>query len=141
MPTSSSRRRIRSRASALTLVIDGMKPNYKWVEDWRIGEAPSRENDISSEFLSVFIDFWDAQGLGSKSRTTVNRYSGGLHALGGYLVEQAVSDAGSGKTADELLSEYVGPDDGPLICHGNEVWQGQIDMVCRKLYRHMNSKC
>jgi hypothetical protein len=45
-----------------------------------------------------------------------------LHALGGYFVEQAISAEDLGKSADELLSEYIGAYDGPLIFHDNERW-------------------
>ena len=44
------------------------------------------------------------------------------------------------KTAYEMLSEYVGPDDGPLIYHHNEDWQNEVDMVCRKIYKQINKK-
>jgi len=118
-----------------------MKPNSKWIDDWRIGEEPSRESQIANALLEVFVDFWDSNALGDKSKTTMNRYSVALHALGGYLVEQSISEGGLDKTIDELLSEYVGPYDGPLICHDNEVWQEEIDMVCRKLHKHLKRKC
>jgi hypothetical protein len=118
-----------------------MKPNSKWIEDWQIGEAPTREWNVSSELLSLFIDFWDAQALDDKSKTTRNRYSGSLHALGSYLVEQAIADSGLNKTTDELLSKHIGSGDGPLIFHDNEDWQGELDTVCRKLNRHIRKKC
>jgi len=117
-----------------------MKPNSKWIEDWRIGEKQPRESDVSTELLSLFKDFWIAQKLDEKSKTTRNRYSGALHALGGYLVEKAILND-LDKTTDELVSEYVGPDDGPVIWHDNKRWQDEIDMVCRKLYRYIKRKC
>ena len=63
-----------------------------------------------------------------------------MHVLGGYLVEQAISGDDPGKTADDLLSEHIGPDDGPLIFQDNESWQDEVDMVCRKIYKHMKKK-
>ena len=98
---------------------------------------PSRENQISIDLLNFFLDFWAAEKLDAKSKATMNRYSTSLHALGGYLVEQAISDDDSEKTAYELLSEYISPGDGPLIYHENENWQDELDMVCRKIYKHM----
>ena len=119
-----------------------MKPNRKWIKDWRIGENPSREDQIAYELLEVFDDFWHFEGLDEKSKTTINRYSGALHSLGGYLIEKAVFDEdGLHKTTYNLLAEYVGRDDGPLICADHETWQNEIDMVCRKLYRFMKKNC
>ena len=114
-----------------------MKPNEEWIEDWRIGVDPAREREVATELVSLFAEFWNVQTLDDKSKTTRYRYSGGLHALGGYLVEQAISDDGLGMTADQLVSEHVGDDGGPLIAHDDEAWQDEIDMVCRKLCRHM----
>ena len=119
-----------------TLANDNMNPNIKWIEDWRIGENPSREKDVSKDLISIFSDFWNDVGLDKKSKTTRNRYAGGLHAIGGYLVEQAISDDDSAKTALELLAKHIGPYEGPLIHHDNEIWQEEIDMVCRKLYKY-----
>ena len=113
-----------------------MRPDPTWISDWRIGLAPSRETEVSRELVRVFAAFWDGEGLSEKAKTTRSRYSGALHALGGYLVEQAVSEEGRGKTADELLDELAGPDEGPLIHHDNETWQRDVDTVCRKLHRY-----
>lgn len=118
-----------------------MVPNNKWIEDWQMGVNPSREKQISLELFGVLTDFWKAQGLDEKAKTTKNRYSGALHSIGGYLVEQAISDDGTGKSAQELLSEHIGPYDGPLICHDNETWQNEIDMVSRKLHKYLKTKC
>ena len=114
-----------------------MKPNREWIDDWRLGVKPTRENQISTDLLDLFLDFWGVEKLDKKSKTTVNRYFTSLHALGGYLVEQANSDDDTEKTANELLSEYISPDEGPLIYHEIEIWQDGFDMVCRKIYKYM----
>lgn len=118
-----------------------MKPNSKWIDDWQIGVQPSREKDISTDLVRFFMEFWCKQKLDEKSKTSRNRYLSSLHALGGYFVEQAISAEDLGKSADELLSEYIGAYDGPLIFHDNERWQDEIDMVCRKIYKYMKAKC
>lgn len=118
-----------------------MKPTSEWIEDWQIGENPSREREVSDHLLRLFTDFWSFRRLNEKSKTTRNRYSGCLQALGGYLVEQAVfDDDGTEMTTDELLSEHVGPHEGPLIYLDNETWQNEIDMVCRSLYKYMKGR-
>ncbi|MBI2217427.1 MAG: hypothetical protein HYU51_09030 [Candidatus Rokubacteria bacterium] len=114
-----------------------MKPQTAWIGDWRIGEAPSREAEVSRELLRVFIAFWEAERLGEKAKTTQRRYSSALHALGGYLVERANDDDRRDQTARDLLRESVELDEGPLIAHDNEPWQREIDMVCRKLHRYL----
>jgi hypothetical protein len=114
-----------------------MKPNRKWIDAWRVGVKPSREDQIATDLLDFFLEFWVVEKLDKKSKTTMNRYFTSLHALGGYLVEQAISDDDSEKTAYELLSEYISPDEGPLVYHENEDWQDEFDMVCRKIYKHM----
>ncbi|MCK5839529.1 MAG: hypothetical protein KAG99_06750 [Bacteroidales bacterium] len=118
-----------------------MKPNRKWIDDWQNGIQPAREKDIATDLLSFFLEFWGKQKLDEKSKSTISRYCSSLHALGGYLVEQSISDEDLGKTVDELLFENIGPYDGPLIFHDNESWQDEVDMVCRKIYKHMDKKC
>ena len=116
-----------------------MKPNAKWINDWRIGVKPSIEKEVAEELLNIFADFWDNQKLDEKSKTTRNRYAGSLHALGGYLVEYATCEASVNKSAQDLLFECVGPDEGPLIHFDNESWQQELDTVCRKIYKHMKN--
>ncbi len=118
-----------------------MNPNNKWINDWKIGENPSREKNVSEDLLEIFIDFWKTQGLEEKSKTTRNRYSGALHSIGGYVIEQAISEDGADMTTKELLFEHIGPYEGPLICQDNETWQDEIDMVSRKLHKYMKNKC
>ena len=118
-----------------------MIPNGKWTKDWQIRENTSREKKIADDLIKVFIDFWKHQGIDEKSKTTKSRYSGALHSTGGHLVEQAISDDGADKSAQELLSEHIGPNDGPLICRDNETWQNEIDMVSRKLHNYLKTKC
>jgi hypothetical protein len=117
-----------------------LKPNKKWIKDWQINENPLRERNLSHDLLRLFTDFWDAQGLDEKSKTTRNRYAGSLHALGGYLVERGISKDEADMNADELFYEYISPYEGPLIHQDNETWQEEIDMVSRKLYKYMESK-
>lgn len=71
----------------------------------------------------------DVRNIGRNYTSKSIRYSGALHALGGYLVEDAISDGGAGMATDELLSEHVGPYEGPLIHHDNEAWQNEIGTV------------
>lgn len=117
-----------------------MQPTNKWINDWHIGVKSSRENAIAADLLNLFMDFWDKLKIDEKSKTTRNRYSASLHALGGYLVKQAISEDYLDQTADDLLSEYVGPEDGPLIFHDNKSLQDELDMVCRRIYKQMK-KC
>ena len=118
-----------------------MNPNRKWIKDWQTGENTSREKKVAEDLFRIFIDFWEYQQLDQKSKTTKNRYSGALHSLGGYLVEQAILDDGVDKTTQELLSEHLDPYEGPLICHDNETWQNEIDKVSRKLHKYLKTKC
>ena len=116
-----------------------MKPNVKWIDDWRLGPKPSREHKFAADLLDYFADFWDKEKLDEKSKTTKNRYSNSLHTLGGYLVEQAIPEEDLDKTARELLLRYVGPNEGPLIYHDDEDWQYELDRVCRKIYKYMKT--
>jgi hypothetical protein len=75
-----------------------MKPNRKWIKDWEIGIDESRENDISAKLLVHFENFWIDQKIDDKSKSTKNRYSGALHSLGGYIVEQSLEDEDKHKT-------------------------------------------
>ena len=78
--------------------------------------------------------------LDGKAKTTRNRYSNALHALGGFLVEKAISEDGLPMTTNELLAEHIDSAGGPLIHHDEEEWQNEIDMVCRKLSKHLKAK-
>nr|VFJ70448.1 MAG: hypothetical protein BECKFW1821C_GA0114237_102312 [Candidatus Kentron sp. FW] len=114
-----------------------MKPNEKWIDDWRIGVKPSAEGELAGELVKFFMDFWDKQKLDEKSKTTRNRYAGSLHALGGRLVEYSIFDDDVDKSLHDLLFESVGPDGGPLVFPNDKSWQDEVDMVCRKIYKHM----
>ena len=115
-----------------------MKPSNKWIEDWRCGINPERETLLSNEFLKVFIDFWLKSDLENKSKSTKNRYSSALHALGGYLVERGVLEENK-MSAHELLLDNISQDEGPLIYYSNEAWQNELDMVSRKLYNYLTN--
>ncbi len=117
-----------------------MQPNEQWLSDWYIDIAPAREKKVAGELLEIFTAFWERQGLNGKSKSTKNRYSAGLQALGSYLVEKAVSAKYRSSPARELILAYITDFEGPLIHHDNEVWQNEIDMVCRKLYKFLTAK-
>lgn len=117
-----------------------MQPNEQWLSDWYIDIAPSREKKAAGELLEIFTAFWEVQGLNEKSKSTKNRYSGGLQALGGYLVEKAASAKYRSTPARELILKHITDFEGPLIHQDNEAWQNEIDMVCRKLYKYLTVK-
>jgi hypothetical protein len=114
-----------------------LAPRTAWIDDWRLGVVPSREAEIARELIRVFTAFWSSEDIAAKSLTTQRRYSGSLHALGGYLIGKAVDDEGFGKLAHELLAEALDDQEGPLVYHDHEVWQGELDTVCRKLYKFL----
>lgn len=113
-----------------------MKPNEKWIDDWKVGQEASRENSVATDLVNYFQHFWEMEKLDKKSKSTNNRYSNSLHALGGFLVNQAIFEEDLDKSAHDLLLKYIGPDEGPLI-HDIEDWQDELDMVCRKIYKHL----
>ncbi|MBC2745186.1 MAG: hypothetical protein HGJ93_19735 [Desulfosarcina sp.] len=114
-----------------------MKPSNQWPSDWRIGINPSRETTVAEELLRIFTRFWETLGLNEKSKTQKNRYANSLHALGGYLVEQAISEEYRSMPIRELLFTHIDENEGPLIHQDNGTWQAEIDMVCRKLYKYL----
>ncbi len=118
-----------------------MSPKLDWIENWRVGIDLPVENRISQELLDLFNDFWISSSLEEKSKKTKSRYSSALHALGGYIVKQAVSEEYDGKNGIELLFDSINKYEGPLIYHDEESWQDELDMVCRKLFKYFNKKC
>lgn len=70
------------------------RPDNTWIDDWGLGEELDRERKVSMELVQCFSEFWDAVGLDGKAKATRNRYSEALHALGGYLLEEAMSEDG-----------------------------------------------
>ena len=117
-----------------------MKPTEAWTDDWRIGLSPAKEGEIGRELIAIFQRFWETAALDNKSKSTRQRYSGALHALGGWAVEKAVQDNAS-TDGHQLLLEATSGGDGPLIYLGREEWQKELDSVCRKLYKFLASKC
>lgn len=117
-----------------------MKPEESWIRDWRIGVSPAREGEIAKELLRIFRQFWQWGELDRKSKTTQQRYGGALHALGGWAVEKTVDDNGP-INVHELLSVATSGGDGPLIYLDREEWQRELDTVCRKLYKFLQSQC
>jgi hypothetical protein len=84
-----------------------MKPTIEWTEGWEIGIDISRENKISLNILDLFVDFWEQESISEKSKSTLNRYRAALQSLGGYVVEQSVSEEGIGSSAQELLLDCI----------------------------------
>lgn len=118
-----------------------MKPDKKWITDWHHGVEPELEKKTSEELLIAFQDFWNSTCLDAKSKSTKQRYTGALHALGGYLVEEAVNGKRGNKSIYDFLKSYIDCGDGPLIYHDNEAWQSEFDTVCRKLYKFLAAQC
>ncbi len=115
-----------------------MRPNNTWTEDWEIGLKPKKEAKVSRELLDIFTTFWDSADLDSKSKTTQRRYSNGLQALGGYIVEKAVDEfEDKSKSTYQMLIDEIDAGEGPLIFYDNEEWQRELDTVCRKLYKYV----
>jgi len=117
-----------------------MGPTESWIKDWRYGVAAVKEREVASELLRSFQQFWTWAELDQKSKSTQQRYSNALHALGGWAVEKAAEDNAS-TDARQLLVEATSGGDGPLIYLDREEWQKELDMVCRKLYRFLVSQC
>ena len=116
-----------------------MKPSESWINDWKYGVAPRKEREISSEILRIFQDFWRWAALDQKSKTTQQRYSSALHALGGWAVEK-VAEVKTSINAHQLLLEVTSGGGGPLIYLDREEWQKELDTVCRKLYKFLASQ-
>jgi hypothetical protein len=117
-----------------------MKPTEAWITDWRYGVTPAKEREISSELLRIFQEFWRWAELDQKSKTTKQRYSGALHALGGWVAQKAAEE-GAAIDAHQLLIEATSGGDGPLIYMDREEWQKEVDMVSRKLSKFLESRC
>jgi len=114
-----------------------LEPRRAWIDDWLMGTDPTREALLARAFVDIFRRFWMAEGLGERSRSTRRRHSGGLHALGGYLVSRGLEPEHTERTAHELLWEAVELDEGPLIFWDNEAWQDELDTTCRRLRRYL----
>lgn len=117
-----------------------MEPREEWTKDWRAGVDPAREGKLGRDLLTVFRQFWENENLSTASKSTRNRYSASLHALGGYLVVRGIELDHGLKSAQELLIEAIDLDEGPLIHSDNEAWQAELDTTCRRLYRYMMSR-
>ena len=117
-----------------------MTPSEVWTDDWRIGISPAKEGEVGGELIIIFQRFWEWAELDKKAKSTRQRYSGALHAVGGWAVEKIVEDNAS-IDAHQLLLEATSGGDGPLIYLNREEWQKELDTVCRKLYKFLVSVC
>ncbi len=115
-------------------------PDPKWIDDWMVGVEIEREREFGRWFLELFAAFWISEALDQKSQTTRRRYAGGLHALGAYLIRQAVSGDNDGESAQDILWDAIDLNEAPLISPDYEVWQEKLDRTCRSLYRHLMTK-
>ncbi|HDQ40506.1 MAG TPA: hypothetical protein ENN39_05685 [Desulfonatronum sp.] len=88
----------------------------------------------------MFLHVLGRPGARRTAKTTRNRNSGALHALGGYLVEEAISEDGLDMTTNELLAEHIDTEGGPIIHLHEQTWQDEIDMVCRKLHKRLKAQ-
>lgn len=118
-----------------------MKPTNNWIEDWSYGAKPRHEEKTAEELIRILEEFWDWAKLESKSKTTKQRYSAALHALGDYLVKETGNGFRANKGIREFLEEYIDSEGGPLIHHDDELWQNELDAVCRKLYKYLLASC
>ncbi|MBB3062836.1 hypothetical protein [Microbulbifer rhizosphaerae] len=118
-----------------------MKPTEDWIKDWRYGVDPNLEKSVSEGLIEIFKDFWLWANLDTKSKSTQQRYSAALHALGGYLIEQIGNSTIYSGTTQDFLAGYIDAGEGPLIYQDNEGWQNELDTVCRKLYKYLGSQC
>ena len=114
-----------------------MKPNENWIDNWRLGLAPAYEGRLGRGLIELFSEFWLAEGLDAKSKSTRQRYSNGLGALGGYLVKEALDEEGREPDHWTLLAEHLDGREAPLIFVDEPVWQAELDTVCRKLYKYL----
>jgi hypothetical protein len=119
---------------------EAVRVSANWIEDWRVGIAPDREREVATELVRVFTNFWNAEELDERSASTRRRYAAGLHSLGGYVVETSLTDEMENRTAHELLNEAVCLGEGPLIHSHDDVWQRELDAVCRRLHKFLKGQ-
>ena len=118
-----------------------MKPTTDWIAHWACDLDPHQEKKTSDELIVVFQEFWSWADLDKKSKSTKQRYSAALHALGGYLVERAGRGERGSRAIREFIRGYIEDGEGPLIHFDNEAWQKELDTVCRKLYKYLGPGC
>ena len=117
-----------------------MKPTIQWTEDWEVGIDIPKESEMAQQILDLFVEFWDDERIEEKSKSTLNRYRSALMSLGGYVVEQSISEDDKEKNAKELLLACIDDEGGPFLFQDEETWQNEFDMVCRKLHKYYTHK-
>ena len=109
------------------------------IKDWECGINHQRETKLAQELIFLFNDFLKSIKIATKSKSTRLRYKNSLHALGGHIIGNSISDNDK-ENALTLLFKSITPYDGPLIYTDNEKWQKEIDLVCRKLFKYLDQK-
>ena len=112
-------------------------PRDDWSTDWKLGVDTGLEARIGEEIIKVFSTFWRDEGIGERSKSTRQRYEGALHALGGYLVQEAVEGEEPVRSGREMLRSAVEFDEGPPVHLKNPSWQQELDTVCRRLNAYL----
>lgn len=112
-------------------------PNYSWLNDWTNDESGKQAHHLANELVTIFLKFWNTLSLSSKSKTTQYRYSSGLHALGGHLIDIAAHEESTISSTKKFVLDNISKDGGPLIFHDEVVWQNELDVMCKKLFKYL----
>jgi len=114
-----------------------LPPNSSWLNDWTSNVPNNQLYDFANELIEIFQKFWEKLEISAKSKTTQYRYSSGLHALGGHLIDIAAHEESTISTTKKFVLDNISKVGGPLIFHDELVWQNELDVMCKKLFKYL----
>ena len=116
-----------------------------YTQDWGKAWLNSKEEVwLTDKILSVFESYLSSLIDRGVSKSTFNRHKAACHALGGYIAGEVFgyeNDTFSKEqTGIDILLHYIDESGGPLVYRDNEVWQKELDAMCRKLCKYIKAQ-
>ncbi len=113
----------------------------QWEQDWSIC---TEDKILSNKIIPIFEAYLNNRLEKGVSKSTFNRYKSACHALGGYIVGRIYgygdNPFSGSESGEEILLYYIDEEGWPLVHHhDNELWQREIDAMCKKLLCFLNS--
>ncbi|NOZ54183.1 MAG: hypothetical protein GXP08_13815 [Gammaproteobacteria bacterium] len=109
---------------------------HDWGKNWQISKDGIH---LSKKITPVFELYLSDLADSGVSKKTFNRQKNACYALGSYIIGEVYgyeNDTFSEtQTGVDILLHYIDQFEGPLVYHDNELWQKELDSVCRKLFK------
>jgi hypothetical protein len=113
--------------------------NYQhWKNDWHICKE---DRQLSAKLIPIFESYMTTLVEKGVSKSTFNRHESACHALGGYIISEIygyeLEEYDSEQSGKDVILQFIDQNGGPLVHHDEEIWQKELDAMCKKLYYYL----